>query len=240
MTRHPVSAYTTEELCSRILKRHRGRIKVRKQELVVANLSRIVTSFLRLSNRKGYHATSLRELAKASGLSMGALYTYFDSKETLLLMVLGEVASTMREVLAAVTDETRCNPRAHLRWLVDTHIRLTEVMQPWFVFVYMEAKSFPPAARQAAVDSELLAERALADIFTRGNASGDFQVQDPELLAALVKPLLQDRYVKRAKYRKRDIGPDRYVDLVVEIIERAATIGHEGSTLPVSGREGAE
>src|SRR5690606_10646736 len=122
--------YSTEELCARILERHRGRIKVRKQQLVVANLSRIVTAFLRLSNRKGYHAMSLRELAVDSGLSMGALYTYFDSKETLLLMVVGEVAHTMREVLASVPEETRRDPRAHLRWLIDTHIRLTETMQP--------------------------------------------------------------------------------------------------------------
>lgn len=217
----PISAYTTEELCSRIIERHRDRIKVRKHRLVVANLSRIVTAFLRLSNRKGYHATSLRELAEASDLSMGGLYTYFDSKETLLLMVLGEVAGTMREVLAAVPEEVGRDPRSHLRWLIDTHIRLTEAMQPWFVFVFMEAKSFPESARKAAVDSELLAEQALVDIFERGNASRRFRIEDPQLLASLVKPLLQDWYVKRAKYRRRNVRIDRYIEFVTDFVERA-------------------
>src|SRR5690606_33227582 len=75
---------------------------------------------------------------------MGGLYSYFDSKDTLLLMILGEVDTTMREVLDAVPDEVRADPRAHLRWVVDAHVRLTEVMQPWFAFVFMEAKSSRP------------------------------------------------------------------------------------------------
>lgn len=216
----PIWAHTTEELCARIVERHRDHIKIRKSGLAVANLSRIVKAFLRLSNRKGFHATSLRELAQECGLSMGGLYTYFDSKETLLLMVLSEVAETMREVLAAVPEDTVTDPLKHLRWLIDTHIRLTEAMQPWFVFAFMEAKSFPSLARRAAVDSEQLTEQALVDIFERGNAQGIFNVDDPLLTASLVKPLLQDWYVKRAKYRRRDVGIDRYIARVSAFVER--------------------
>jgi AcrR family transcriptional regulator len=217
----PGRTYTTEELCGRIVERHRERIKVRKPSLVVANLSRIVTAFLKLSNRQGFHATSLRELAEVSGLSMGGLYTYFDSKETLLLMVLDEVADTMRELLAAVPAEVAADPRAHLRWLIASHVRLSEAMQPWFVFVFMEAKSFPPSARRSAVDSEMLAEAELAAIFERGTQAAVFAVAEPQLAAALVKPLLQDWYVKRAKYRKRGIGIDAYIEGVTGFVERA-------------------
>lgn len=217
----PGRTYSTEELCGRIVERHRDRIKVRKPALVVANLSRIVTAFLKLSNRKGFHATSLRELAEASGLSMGGLYTYFDSKETLLLMVLDEVAGTMREMLAAVPAGVSADPRAHLRWLISAHIRLSEAMQPWFVFVFMEAKSFPPSARRSAIDSEVLAEAELAAIFERGTQAGVFAVAEPQLAAALVKPLLQDWYVKRAKYRRRNVGIDAYVEAVTAFVERA-------------------
>ena len=215
----PHRTYTTEELCARIVERHRSQIKVRKPALVVLNLSRIVTAFLKLSNRKGFHATSLRELAEASGLSMGALYTYFDSKESLLLMVLGEVTVTMRDLLASAPPESAQDPRAHLRWLIDTHIRLTEQMQPWFVFAFMEAKAFPASARKTAVDAELLAENALVDILERGNAAGIFAVGDTQLTASLIKPLLQDWYVKRPKYNRRKITIDAYVAQVTRFVE---------------------
>lgn len=214
--------YTTEQLCARIVERHRDRVKIRKPALVVANLSRIVTAFLKLSNRKGFHATSLRELAEASGLSMGALYNYFDSKESLLLMVLGEVSHTMSDMLESVPPEIADDPLQHLRWVIANHIRLTEDMQPWFVFSFMEAKAFPASARKTAVDSELLAEKVLEDIIVRGNAAGIFDVAGPQLAASLVKPLLQDWYVKRSKYRRRNVKLETYVSHVTAFVEAMA------------------
>ncbi len=213
--------YRLEALCGRIFARHSDRIRVRKLQTAVANLARIVKTFLKLTNRKGFHATSLRELSEAAELSMGGLYSYFDSKDTLLLMILDEVDSTMREVLDAVPADVAADPTKHLRWVVDTHVRLTEVMQPWFVFAYMEAKSFPPSARRAAIDSERLVEGVLEDIIEKGRASRRFSIEDPALTAALIKPLLQDWYVKRAKYRRRNVSIDRYIQHVTAIVEAA-------------------
>ena len=93
-------AVTTEALCARILERHRNAIRVQKADVAVANLARIIDATLKLSNKQGFHATSLRELALASGLSMGGLF-YFDNKAMLLSMILREVASTATEVLSA-------------------------------------------------------------------------------------------------------------------------------------------
>ncbi len=221
--------YSLERLAGRIFARHRDRIRLRKPEAAVANLAGIVRTFLRLTNRKGFHATSLRELSEAAGLSMGGLYAYFDSKDTLLLMILGEVDSTMREVLDAVPDEIAEDPLEHLRWVIDAHVRLTEVMQPWFAFVYMEAKSFSPTARLAAVDSERLVEQVLETIIEKGRALGRFNVSDPVLTAALVKPLLQDWYVKRSKYRRRGIDIDRYIGRVTEVVESAVGVSAQAS-----------
>ena len=210
--------YSMEERCARIVERHRHRFKVRKQQLVVANLSRIVSAFLKLSNRKGFHATSLRELAEASGLSMGGLYTYFDSKETLLVMVLDEVTCSVKEMLKSVPPAVNSDPETHLLWIIDAHIRLTEAMQPWFVFAFMEAKAFPVNLRRAAVDSELMTEKALVDVIEKGIAKGAFSADSPPLFASLVKPLLQDWYVKRSKYRKRNVDIDSYIGAVQSMV----------------------
>lgn len=213
--------YSLEQLCGRIFARHSDRIRVRKVHAGVANLTRVVRAFLKLTSRKGFHATSLRELSEAAELSMGGLYSYFDSKDTLLLMILGEVDTTMREVLDGVPDEVRADPLDHLRWVVDAHVRLTEVMQPWFAFVFMEAKSFPPHARSAAIEAERLVEQVLEEIIERGGEAGAFEVDDAVLTAALIKPLLQDWYVKRSKYRRRGIGIDRYIAKVTATVEAA-------------------
>lgn len=214
-------AFSTEALCARILERHRDSVRVQKPHVAVANLARIIEATLKLSNRQGFHATSLRDLAQASGLSMGGLYSYFDNKTTLLSMILGEVSTTVNEVLGAVPEEIVEDPKTHLQWLIETHIRLTEAMQPWFVFAYMEAKSFPATERRMAIDSEAATEEIFAAVLRRGVESGIFEVADIELAASLIKPLLQDWYVKRAKYRRRGVTLEQYLTAVSHFVEAA-------------------
>jgi TetR/AcrR family transcriptional regulator, cholesterol catabolism regulator len=214
-------SFSTEALCARILERHREAIRVQKTELAVANLGRIIVATLKLSNKKGFHATSLRDLARASGLSMGGLYTYFPNKPMLLSMILGEVVSTTLEVLHEPPDDVVGDAAAHLNWVLETHIRLTEAMRPWFVFAFMEAKSFPSAERQMAVDAEVAIEKIVADVLAAGVTSGAFVIPDVPLTASLIKPLLQDWYVKRAKYRKRGIAVETFIEGVKVFIGAA-------------------
>ena len=213
--------FSHESLCRRILERHRDRIRTKKPHVAMANLSRIVEAVLKLSNRQGFHATSLRDLARESGISMGGLYSYFDSKDSLLLMILGEVSTTVTEVLGSTPSEVARDPVEHLRWLITAHITLTEMMQPWFVFAYMEAKSFPPPARKAAVESEIATERIFAQVLERGMREGCFAPMDSGHTAALIKPMLQDWYVKRSKWRKRGISASQYADRLVAFVMAA-------------------
>lgn len=213
--------HSTEACCARILARHRDTIRIQKPHIAVANLARIIEATLRLSNKQGFHATTLRDLAQASGLSMGALYSYLGSKEALLGMILGEVSTAAIEALAAPPTEVRADPLQHLRWLIATHIRLTEVMQPWFVFAYMEAKSFPAEGRKMAIDSEAATEQMFSAVLSAGVEEGRFHVPSVGLTAALIKPLLQDWYIKRSKYRKRGITIEQFIDSVSGLVESA-------------------
>lgn len=215
--------HSLEALCARIYARHRETIRVQKPHVAVANLARIVDAALTLSNRNGFHAMTLRQLAEASGLSMGGLYSYFDSKDTLLLMVLKEVSCVVEEVLGSAPEEVRADPARHLRWLIARHIQLTDEMQPWFVFAYMEAKAFPSEARQRAVESELATERMFAAVLEEGVRRKQFAVADPQFAATLIKPLLQDWYVKRGKHRKRGLDAAAYAVGVTGFVEAAIT-----------------
>jgi TetR/AcrR family transcriptional regulator, cholesterol catabolism regulator len=210
-----------EALCARMLERHQATIRIRKPAVAIANLARIVETTLTLANAKGFHSMSLRDLTEHTGLSMGALYAYFDSKDTLLMMILGQVVVAVEDVLTRPPPSLEADPAARLRWLLETHLYLTEAMQPWFVFAYMEAKAFPREGRDLAVASELTTERLLAEALEQGARAGLFRIADIEMTAALIKPLLQDWYVKRAKYRRRGIAPERYAQSVIDFVEAA-------------------
>jgi AcrR family transcriptional regulator len=210
-----------DALCARMLERHQATIRVRKPAVAIGNLARIVDTTLTLANSKGFHSMSLRDLTEHTGLSMGALYAYFDSKGTLLMMILGQVVLAVEEVLTNPQPDLKIDPASRLRWLLETHLYLTETMQPWFVFAYMEAKAFPREGRDLAVASELTTERLMAEALEEGVLAGRFQISDVEMTATLIKPLLQDWYVKRAKYHRRGVTPERYAQSVIDFVEAA-------------------
>jgi AcrR family transcriptional regulator len=217
----PMPLPTVEQLCRSILARHHDTISVRKPAVAVPRLARILEAALDLSNKGGFQAKSLRDLSQATGMSAGGLYAYFDSKTTLLKMILSEVSDLVRRVLSAPPEAVTQDAVAHLTWLIDTHLRLTEALLPWFTFAFMEAKNFPPAERRMAVDSEVLTEGFFTDVIARGIEAGQFRADTSALLPALIKPLLQEWYVKRAKYRRRGITLDSYSAEVQGVVLRA-------------------
>ncbi|KAF0677192.1 TetR/AcrR family transcriptional regulator [Profundibacterium mesophilum] len=206
------------DLCRSVLDSNREKIAIQKPDVALRKLELILTSALELSNGKGFQAMSLRDLSRASGISMGGLYQYFDSKTTLLKMILSGVSGAVEGALADPPPEVEADPRAHLLWLIDTHVRLTEQMLPWFTFSYMEAKNFPLAERRAAIDSEALTESYFANVIARGIASGAFAGSTSPLMPALIKPLLQEWYVKRAKYRRRGVTIETYIATVQQMV----------------------
>ena len=201
---------------------NRDAIRIKKEKFALPALQVIITSTLDLSNRSSFRAMSLRDLSSDTGISMGSLYSYIESKERLLAMILGHVLHLVEAVLG-VTAAEHGNPRECLHQLVRRHVFLTEVMQPWFFFAYMEAKSFDKWGKQLAIASELRTEALIAACLAAGQASGIYRAVDPVMVASLTKPLLQDWYLKRWKYRRRVIGPDAYADWDIDFVEAFMT-----------------
>lgn len=201
----------------RIYDHNQDIIKIRREPSIAKNLGNIISSALEISNRSSFHSMSLRDLSRKADMSMGAIYSYIESKEQLSVMILGHVLFLVDTVLTppAMADD----PRERLRWLLRTHIYLSEMMQPWFFFAYMEAKSLDRRGRRMAVGSELRTEQLIAECIAAGQATSAFAAGDPIMTASLIKPLLQDWYLKRWKYQRREIDPDSYADWVIRFTE---------------------
>ena len=71
---------------------------------------------------KGYHDSSIRDISRATGISLSGLYYYFRSKDELLFLIqdhcFGVVLESAQQALANEKD-----PQVRLRLLVETHLR---------------------------------------------------------------------------------------------------------------------
>ena len=96
--------------------------------------AQLLDAAARLFRVRGFHATSMRDIAKAVGMLSGSIYYHFDSKEEMLLAVYQEgkrrVAEAVDTAVAAESGpwqrlESAC--AAHLRALI-AHRDYTQVM----------------------------------------------------------------------------------------------------------------
>jgi AcrR family transcriptional regulator len=209
---------STTDICQEVFEAKPGTGKIKKEKTLHKNLLPILEAALALSNEKGFTAMSMRDLSRRTGLSMGALYAYFSSKDELLDM-LWVIGGTMlhRSMDAALVGLT--DPADRLRAAIRTHLYVSEALRPWFFFSYMEAKNLSRSQKQTAQASELASEKLFTDILDQGCETGFFSHDDSNMTAAAIKAMLQDWYVKRWKYSRRKITVDEYAEFVIGFVE---------------------
>lgn len=198
---------------------NRETMRVKKEKTVAKNLEKIFSAVLKISNRKGFKAMSMRDLSRESGLSMGALYSYFSSKDELLEILQNQRRSISERILrervnAAATAQEK------LKSAIYTHLYLSEAMQPWYYFSFMEAKNLNKAERDKAVAGDLGLEKVFELIIKEGQAAGVFRDRNAQLTASIIQAMLQDWYLKHSKYNKRNISVDHYAQFVLDFLEK--------------------
>lgn len=196
---------------------NRETLRVKKEKTVVKNLDKIFGAVLKISNRKGFKAMSMRDLSRESGLSMGALYTYFSSKDELLEMLQNQQRSISQRILRERVNQEQ-TAQGKLKAAIFTHLYLSEAMQPWYYFSFMEAKNLSKVERDKAVASDLGLERIFENIISQGQAEGVFAKRNSQMTAAVIQAMMQDWYLKRYKYGKRNITVDQYAEFVLEFL----------------------
>lgn len=207
-----------EDICRDIFQENRASIKIKKEPVGVKNLANIFQATLKLSNEKGFQAMSLRDLCRETGLSMGALYSYFSSKEELLDIIQDQGRRITIKILTEHIQR-ESHPRDQLDAAIRAHLYLSEVLQSWFFFSYMETRFFRKEEHKKAIASELYTEQVFIDILEEGKRQSVFSVENTMLTASVIKAMLQDWYLKRWKYSRRGISVEAYAAFVIAFVE---------------------
>jgi TetR/AcrR family acrAB operon transcriptional repressor len=87
--------------------------RTRKEAL--ATRTRILDAAERVFSRRGVSRTSLDDIARAAGVTRGAIYWHFRDKADLFGAMLGRVALPMEEMLERTNEEAGGDPLAQVR-----------------------------------------------------------------------------------------------------------------------------
>jgi len=128
----------------------------------------------RLFKEKGYHSTSMQDLADALGMQKGSLYYYIESKEELLRRLLERATS----FLTFQIDEIYASdlpPAEKLCWVLENHaVMMMDHLD--LVAVYLqEYRNLPPERLKEALAVRKHYEQVLMQIINDGIVAGDFR-----------------------------------------------------------------
>jgi len=192
-------------------------IKIKKEKTAVKNIKRIMEAVFSITYEKGFSAMTMRDLSQETGMSSGALYPYFKSKEDLLYIIYKQGMSMVKRVLEKISQKNK-NPEQKLEAVIKAHIFLSELVRSWFYLMFMEAKNIASSQWETVLKAENYTEAILVDILKSGEISGVFKQQNHLMTASIIKAMQQEWYLKRWKYKKRNISVDEYAEYVIEFV----------------------
>jgi TetR/AcrR family transcriptional regulator, cholesterol catabolism regulator len=138
----------------------------------------------RLFAEKGYHGTSISDLAEAMGVQKGSLYAHIESKADLLWEVARDGAVAFHEALDAVpeelgaTEKIRAALRAHLRVVAEQLDVATVFIREWR---YLEGER-----REAFLAERRRYEERFRTLFREGRELGELRTDLDDATATLL------------------------------------------------------
>jgi len=166
----------------------------RRHEPPEARREQILLAALSCFADKGYHATTMDDLVRASGLSKGSLYWHFGSKEEVFLALFDAFAENLyrewdeaAESGAAVLDVLRRECDAAIETLGTNRLFL----MAWSEFLNH------PAARARMAEIYATSREKLGRVIARGRESGELRTGPPaDLVAGTLVAVLEGLFLQ--------------------------------------------
>ncbi len=134
--------------------------QIKNKELVKERRRQIVDAAVPLFIERGYHKTTTRALAQATGLSIGSMYEYITTKDDVLYLVCmaihAEVEHGVKEALGRPLQA-----RAALAEVIREYFLVCDRMSDHLLLMYQVTHFLPAKWQQKVLEAEL----RITDIF---------------------------------------------------------------------------
>jgi TetR/AcrR family transcriptional regulator, cholesterol catabolism regulator len=137
-----------------MMKKREVQASVKDEKLVRKRRTEMIKGAVTLFIQKGFHRTTTREIARASGFSIGTLYEYIRTKEDVLYLVCDSIYDEVREKLQSDLDNNQGTLES-LKLAIDHYFRVVDEMQDEVLVMYQEVKSLSKDALPYVLRKEL-------------------------------------------------------------------------------------
>lgn len=138
----------------------------------------ILSAALKLFTRKGYFNTSVSDIQVASKMSVGSLYNYFKSKESIAITLYDNIENCLYEALCEIEKKHDCSHdrcQAAVLHMFETTERNADIMQ---YLLYTKHREFMPVEKSVFASHPFL---KMKNMIIKGQEDGEIRNIDPNV-----------------------------------------------------------
>jgi len=183
---------------------------VEDPDAVAKRREQIVRAATELFATKGFFGTTMKEVAKAAGMSAGLVYQYVREKDDVLLLVLLDVLGAYRReiplALEGITD-----PLQRLSTSVAAYCRVVDKHRAACVLAYRSTKSLAPAKRRIVQEHEVETNKIIAAEVSNCIRGGFIEQTNAELLTYQMV-MIAHAWALKSWYLQPIVTLDEYIE----------------------------
>lgn len=113
--------------------------RIKDHDLIDQRRRQIAEGAMRLFVAKGFHTATVREIAEASGMTMGSMYNYVRSKEDIIYIVYDHITRILRQEMNKAIDGIE-DPRERLEAALKHNLESINRYADMVMFTYQASR----------------------------------------------------------------------------------------------------
>jgi len=192
---------------------------IKDPELVHQRRRQIVDASVQLFIAKGFHRTTTREIARATGISNGLLYEYVRSKEDVLYLVCDAIHAEVEEGVAEALHKAS-GGRNVLAAMIREYFLVCDRMSDHILLIYQETKTLPPHWQKKVLENEVRLTNIFVGALKTLVSNDDLPLMDKDSIELMAHNIvvLGHMWTFRRWYLASRFTVEDYIDIQTDFI----------------------
>jgi TetR/AcrR family transcriptional regulator, cholesterol catabolism regulator len=199
--------------------------QIKNKNLVERRRKQLIAAATQVFIKKGYHQTSIRDIAKATSFSMGNLYDYIRTKEDILYLVHQDMIHTIYSALFEIQGDEFEIRSGDLATIIRAALEKTSNFQEEIILLYRESGSLSNKMLQSILELETRYITMFKKLLDEANKKELTRIEDTYFFANLVVYLLS--FLSLRRWSLKDYPRKQAVDLLMGYIQNLLISGKE-------------
>ncbi len=169
---------------------------VKNPQLVQKRREQIVLAAINLFSQKGFHKTTLRNLAEQTGLSQASIYDYVGSKEDIFFLIHELAASSAMEAMKKSLEQV-ADPLEKLRRMIRAEFGTMDKLADAIMLIYQEGHILTKPLLKSLLKKERAHLEVIESILDECVKKGILRSFNVRVVANLIKSMVDAWVLKR-------------------------------------------